>query len=80
MADDIEPPIGTVAPRTIIHIEAEIGSSLFDFRIENADAIQLLGVAEALHAHGNVALAQATTQTTHSPLEVARTLPRVGRN
>jgi hypothetical protein len=59
-------------PRTVIHIEAAIGSSIFDFHIENADAIQLLGVAEALHAHGNVALAQMTSTTKRSPIEAIR--------
>ncbi len=62
----------TETPRTIIHIEAEVGSSIFDFHIENADPIQILGVAEALHAHGNVALAQMTAETRRSPIDVVR--------
>jgi hypothetical protein len=68
--------------RAIIHAEADVGSSIFDLRTENCDAIQLLGLAEALHAHGMAALAadmqQSATVARRSAIEVVR--GAIGRN
>lgn len=44
-------------PKAVIHLEADLGSSIFDIHIENCDPIQLLGCAEMLHAQGMMALA-----------------------
>lgn len=47
----------TAPQRALVHAEAEIGSSHFDFHIENCDGLQLLGLAEVIHAQGLMALA-----------------------
>lgn len=49
--------------RSVIHLEADCGSSLFDVHIENCDATQLLGMAELLHAQGMMALAAQQAQS-----------------
>lgn len=56
----------------IVHAEAELGSSLIDLSIANADAVQLLALAELIHANGMAALAsqmaQANAESKPSPL------------
>lgn len=43
--------------RMVVHAEADAGSSHIDLTIENADAVQLFGLADILRANANVALA-----------------------
>lgn len=61
-------------PISTVFAKAEIGSSIFNIETENCDAIQLLGIAEVLHAHGMAALAadMAAASNRRSPLEVVR--------
>lgn len=42
---------------TIIHAEGEIGSAIFDLTIENANAVQLFGIAKIIEAQAMVTLA-----------------------
>jgi hypothetical protein len=60
--------------KMIVHAEAALGSSLIDLRIENADAVQLLALAEMLHANGMAALmgqmAQAAAESKPSPKNI----------
>lgn len=61
-------------PKSIIHAEAQIGSSIFNITTENCDAIQLLGIAEAIHGYGMAALAADMGAATkvRSPIEAVR--------
>lgn len=56
----------------IVHAEAELGSSLINLEISNADAVQLLALAELIHANGMAALAgqmaQASAESKPSPI------------
>jgi len=58
--------------RMIVHAEADGGSSRIDLSIENADAVQLFGLADILRANANVALAG---QMAHDAAEAARAEP-----
>lgn len=73
--------------RMIVHAEADAGSSRIDLSIENADAVQLFGLADILRANANVALAgqmahdAAATQRNASPIIPIRGgLPNEQRN
>ena len=86
VADGLEDTSSMPNPRTILHAEAELGSSVFDIRTENCDAVQLLGMAEVLHALGMQALAANQTQqmsqhgdAQRNILAVAHEMPRGGR-
>lgn len=59
-------------PRSVVHLEAPIGSSTFDIFTENMDAIQLLGCAEMLHSLGMMALAadHASQMTQHDKPQI----------
>ncbi len=43
--------------RTIVHIEAEMGSSIFDVHMENCDPAQLFAIAGIIETNARVALA-----------------------
>lgn len=66
------------ARKSIIHCEADIGSSIFNITTQDCDAVQLLGLAQVLHAHGMAALAadMSHASQSRSPIEVVRSMPK----
>lgn len=60
--------------KMVIHCEAELGSSLLDISIHNADAAQLFALSEMLRVNGMAALAQQMSQPTPTPskLEIVK--------
>lgn len=64
----------TKEQQTIIHIEADAGSSILDIHIENADAAQLFAAAEILRVNGNMALAG---QMAHAQAQMNGGKPRI---
>lgn len=64
--------------RTSIVIEAELGSSLLQLTITNANAAQLFAAAGILEANARVALAGEMSfqeAQRHSPIDIARGMP-----
>lgn len=65
--------VDQTSENTIIHIEAEPGSSMLDVTIQNADAAQLFAAAGIIHSNAQVALAaQMQEQSRPSRLDVLR--------
>lgn len=65
--------------RMIVHCEAELGSSLLDLNIENADAAQLYALAEMLRMNGNAAFAAQMAQSQHASSRPSPIVPIHGR-
>lgn len=68
-------PRELVVPKSLIHAEASIGSSVFDITTENCDAVQLLGMSEVFHALGMQALAANQSQMRQHDAPVANGAP-----
>lgn len=65
--------------RMTIRAEADLGSSLIDLRIENADASQLFAVAGMIHANAMAALAGQMAQNAHAESKPSPIIPIHGR-
>lgn len=62
------------AEKMVVHAEADMGSSLINLTIENADAAQLFALAEMIRTNGQIALAQ---QMTHEAMPAPSPLRRM---
>lgn len=61
-----------------VHAEAELGSSMINLHIENADAAQLFAVAEMLHMNATAAFAAQIAQS-HAESRPSPIVPVHGR-